>query len=723
MMTLYSRFCRAAVSGISVTACRLAVVIGLFGVVSCHRETEVKPATQPFPEAASALQMLAFQAPVKLAWLDGDRLMGFDTMAPAAPVELRQGPDLERPLFAPDGAMLLFTEAGQIQAMTWPGREIRPVREGFAVAVIRDEAGKDWVYAAESAEGKRLIRFPLREPQMAESVWEAAPVDPRTVQVSRDGKWMSAAFYHKDTGWADLAAGRWNSFTGQRPFSMVADASRLAAMLDGTGRWLRFFNTAAEPWHPNAEDLDVPGGWRFPLPVSSSTDGVVFNGLRWTNHARLPLLINETHLALLRLTPDGRKPESIAAIAVPGAKIRAADVWIGGGEASALEGWTAASEPWPLPERQGEGVWGRWPYAYKGVAFAWRDCRTPVILPGREEPCRLTPHQWGRYKESCDLWIGDSTYEADAASARALAEGVRASNCFSLEFQLSETRDEESTLSIRLAALVLKDGREAFSLSRVNHSVVLRILMDEGDASSAREYQDVLQPVGIDALAPMHLAVSVVDGVITWTLDGARQTAKVRQMGPGKLTAWDPEQVAALVIGDAEPKNDARWRGFMKHILFSSQPISMEQIKSHRTHSRSASTEWLLGPPTRVRARLVEAATLPPAGSYGGRFLVQQMYEVEEVISGKMPVDVVPVWHWARMDGVDVPSRPTEVGKVYELFINQSSRHPELELETVLLGPSGQLEPSYFDLAPPGKPALLVEPASADSSSSSESEQ
>lgn len=712
-MTLLSRF-RPPTAGLFAFP-KLWLVAAIAVLSACHQK-ESAPVTSNFQEAAASLEELTSRAPVKLAWLDGDRLMGFDTLAPARPVELRQGPELERPLFAPDGSILLFTEAGKIQAMTWPGQDFRALREGFAVAVLRDESGKDWVYAAESAEGKKLLRFPLREPEAVEPVWEAAPVDPRTVQLSRDGKWMSAAFYQQDTGWADVAAGRWNAFTGRRPFSMVADASRLAVMLDGTGRWLRFFNTMAEPWHPNAEDLDVPGGWRFPLPVSAPTDGVTFSGLRWSNHARFPLLFNDSHLALLRLTPDGRGGDKTAALGVSGEAIRAADAWIGGGEASSLEGWAASPPSQPLPDRTGDKNWDRWPFTYEGVAFAWRDSRTPVVLPGRDEPCRLTPHQWGRYKESCALWINDSTYQADTISARALAEGVRASGTLGVELQLHEAIDEESPLSIRLAALILKDGREAFSLSRVNTTLVMRVLMDEGDATKAREYQDVLQPVGLDPSVPMHLAISVENGKITWVIDGSYILVNPREMGPGKMTAWDPENVAELVIGDTEPKNEARWRGFMKHILFSSQPISSGQVKAHRANSRTRATEWLLGPSTRLRVKLIEAATLPPEGTHGGRFLVQQMYRVESVISGKIPVEIMPIWHWGRMDGVDVPSRPTEVGKTYELLINQAARHPELELETVLLGPSGQLEPAYFDLASPGSRARLAEdtPSSPD---------
>ena len=322
----------------------IAILMALAALAGCrkHESGVVRPETgEPTPEeTARALEDLTEKAPVKLVWIEGDRLFGFDSFQPTEPVLLREANGLERPLLTPDGGAVIFTEAGKIHQLTWPAKEDRALADGVAIATLRDpDTKQDWVYAATTAAtvGQKVFRFRLPQPHVREAVWDKSPVAPGSAQVSRDGRRLSGRFAGVDSGLADLGLGRWEKVAGSRPLALAPDLSHLLAMLDGTGRRLRFFHPSGTPWDPMSETLVPPASWQAHLPSAFAPE-LRFTDLRWTNHSRFVVLSASRHprgrLAMARLARDGRLIEKVVPLATAGSEPRSADAWVAGGEAS-----------------------------------------------------------------------------------------------------------------------------------------------------------------------------------------------------------------------------------------------------------------------------------------------------------------------------------------------------------------------------------------------------
>jgi hypothetical protein len=625
-------------------------------------------ATGPTPaESAAALEALTDKAPVRFAWLEGPRLHYFDSVQPGPPRVLRTSPGQERPVFVPDGAALLVSDAGTIIALTLPAGDERVLAEGHAFATVRDsETNLDWVYATESADGRTVFRFPLHEPARREPVWSGAPLDPRSAQVSRDGHRLAGKFFGEEGGTGEVRDTKWTKISGRRPLALAPDASHVAAMLDGTGRRFRFFHPSGHPWDRESDDLTPPARWQAEIPEApwAGVDAR-FTDTRWSHHPRF-LALSEpgrgapARLALARLSPTGHEIESLAVLAAAGPEVRGFDAWVGGGSSASLADWPASPPSYRPPEEDANGMPLVWPRSRNGVTFLWDTRHSTNDLPGRDTPCRLIPRGTGRFGEWGDLLLDGGTFEADEASAKAVAAAASAANEFVLQLLLTESTDEEGPLSTRLAALQLTGNRDAFSLSRVDQALVFRALVDPGDGTAPREYQSSISPLAITAGRPFHLMIELRQGVVTWTIDG-QQIGDPQTVATGTLAGWKQDEVTRLVFGDDVMRSATGWRARMEKILMLNRVIPYDELRDDRGNA-AAITSRRPGSVTRVRATLIATTPLPPVAPNAAQ-LVQQLYEIEEVLSGQLKVNPLAVWHWAALDGRPVASRPAEVGE------------------------------------------------------------
>jgi len=614
-------------------------------------------------------------------------------------------------VFSPDGAALLINDSGKILALTLPAGETRELGSGFAFATTRSkESSEDQVFAADSVDGNSIVRFPLRSPEKREPVWSAARLDPRTAQVLRDGLKLTGTFFGQDGGTADVRDALWTPISANRPIALAPDASHLVAMLDGTGRRFRFFHPSGEPWSHESDDLSPPARWKTDIPAAQwSGPEARFTDARWSNHPQFLILAESgrngpARLALARLSPTASEIEALAVVAAVGPDVRGIDAWVGGGAAASLAEWPASPPSVrPVPE-DANGAIRVWPSKRDGVSFLWNTRHETNQLPSRKTPCRLIPRGTARFGEWGDMVLDGGTFEADPESARDVAAAAAAANRFVLQIFLTESIDTHGPLSTRLAALQLKGDRDAFSLSRVDHALVFRVLLDAGDGSPPREYQSSLSPLAITSGLPYHLMVEFTDNSVIWTLDG-QQMGEAEPIGPGTLAAWKPDDVTRLVMGDEVIKGTTGWRARLEKVLILSRGVEYAELRDNRANA-SASTIRRLGSVTRVRAKLIEAPPLPATPS-ATPVLVQQLYQIEEVLVGQVKKDPLPVWHWAVLDGKPTPSRPDKIGQIYELRMSPLIRHPEVELETTFLGADGWHAPGYLDVAPPQSPPTL----------------
>lgn len=694
----------------------LALSALLISLGLSHCRPPSPPATAPAgptpAESAAALETLTDKAPVKMAWLEGPRLYFFDSVQPAPPRVLRESPNQERPVFTPDGAAVLVTDGGTIVALTPATGEERVLGAGHAVATVREPETKlDWVYATDSADGRTLFRFPLHDPTRREPVWDGAPLDPRSTQVSRDGKRLTGRVFGQDGGVVEVGNPQWIKVSGQRPLALAPDASHIAAMLDGTGRRLRFFHPSGEPWNRESDDLMPPARWQAELPEAAWAGFESrYTDLRWSQHARFlalsePGSTGPARLVLARLSPAAERVEAMAVLAAAGPEVRGVDAWVGGGTVAALADWPATPATYRPPDQDGNGAPLVWPRSREGVTFLWDSRHAVNQLPGRETPCRLSPRGTGRFGEWGDLLLDGGTFEADLASAQAVAAAASTSNVFVLQLLLTESTDKEGPLSTRLAALQLKDNRDAFSLSRVDQALVFRALLDAGDGTAPREYQSSIAPLAITVARPFHLLLELRDGKITWTIDG-QVVGEPQTMGPASLAGWRPEEVTRLVFGDDAMRTTNGWRARMEKLLILHRNVTFDELRDDRANA-TASTLRRAGSVIRVRAKLLETVS-GPAPVPGQSYLVQQVYEVKEVLSGQIKANPIAIWHWAVLDGQPVPSLPTEIGATYDLRISTLLRHRETELEETYLGDAGLPNPGYLDVALPQNPPTLA---------------
>ncbi len=709
-----------------------ALILSCFAAGCRRAKPPPPPPTGPTPaESAEALGALTGRAPVRFAWLEESRLYYFDTVQPAPPRMLRDSPTQQRPVFTPDGAAVLVTDDGQILAITPATGHTEPLGAGHAIATVRvPEPGLDWVYATETPDGRRLFRFPLREPGKREPVSNGAPVDPLSAQISRDGYRLTGRFFGGDGGSADTRDQKWVKISGDRPIALAPDQSHIAAMLDGTGRRLRFFHPSGEPWNRDSDDLVPPARWKAEIPEAPWA-GIQdrFTGLRWSHHPRFLALAESgrpgpARLALARLSPNAGEIEALAVLAAAGPNVRAFDAWVGGGASASLADWPASPESFRHPETDDNGSPLRWPRTLEGVTFIWDTRHAVNQLPGRDGPCRLYPRGTARFGEWGDLLLDGGVFVADDASARAVATAASAANTFVIQLFVTESVDEEGPLSTRLAALQLDGDRDAFSLSRVDQALVFRALLDPGDGSAPREYQSSISPVAVTPARPFHLLVELRNGLVTWIIDG-QTIGEPQAIGPASLAGWRAENVTRLVFGDDTMRSEVRWRKPPDHdrevmladvgwrarlekILFLDRTVTFNELRDDRANA-AASTTRRPGSIIHVSAILREIPALPEPAP-GATALVQQVYEINEVISGQLNPGPLAVWHWATLDGQPAPSRPTEIGATYDLRISPLRRHPETELEATYLGEAGVPEPGYLDVAPPRFPATLTPP-------------
>jgi hypothetical protein len=663
--------------------------------------------------AAAAFESLA-GAPVRLVWMDGERLMAFDSVQAAPPEVLRQGGRIERPLITPDGRRVVFTEDGRIHVIGWETREDRALTDGFAVAVLRDApAEMTWVYAAPTSAGEAIFRFPLDDPTRRESIWDKGPVDPRSLQFSRDGRYFAGVFFGRDVGVSLVDTGRWRKRLTQDNALLAPDNSYISAVLDGTRRRMRFFLPNGDPRDPATVQDDPPATWQLELSSHHALGDRDVTGLRWSNRPRFLIATLEdgdiSRVGIARLSANLRQIEDAACLGVASRTLSQPDGWMGGGGDEGLDKFPQAPPIEDEITQFDDGRWLRWPRTFDGIQFLWADDYSNNEIPGRTRPCRVTPLGLGRSDRWGSMLLDGGAFEADAESARAFTAAAALGNHFSVELALSESIDKREPFSTRLVALQLDDKRDAFSLSRVDQALVLRVLLEPEDGSAPpQEYQATMAPISILNNRVSHLRVIVDAGKVSWMLDGETMPGD-ENLGPPSLRAWTPQRVKRLIFGDEEPHGGAGWKARMDHVLIRTGKASWEELRDNVKNALRDAPDRLHPRPLRVRARLREAAPADFLATASPRVLVQQLYDVVDVVSGSYDRPSISVIHWAALGGKPVPSRPTDFARSCEMLLDPAADHPELESERVRLSARGFHLPLYFDVTP-----LDVPPATVD---------
>ncbi len=683
-------------------ALRLAFLLTLAGsVLSCSKAPET---AGPIPPAAAGkmgdLTQVTGPRQSRLVWLEQDqpeglarRVFGYDAADGLGIRSLTPQPaDYARPLFAVDGSTVVYTRlhataqdgkfsyTPEILLQPWDGVP-RSLGKGMAVAFWKDPvSGKPWIYAVETLlpgqvqrlTGEKLLRFHPDQPDEREIIWTATTLGTEQFQLSRDGRRAAGVFPFPKAGLADLTNQTFTSLAAGSWPAGASDDSYAAAVLDGSRRRLRFFAPNLDPgW-----ELTFMGapGWQdggLLHPRWSSDPGVmVFTG---------PHQAEETtgDLSIVRFREDLRSIAQVARL-TEGRKALSPDLWVEGGP-SAVSNLPQQPVVVPKPEPKA------WPSPVDELVFAWDHAKRSAPLPAA--PARLTPQglaRWGRYS-SMDL--SDGWFEADPAAGAAVAAASAASSAWSMELILTE-RPAAPPVSVRLAALMLPDGREAFALYRVDRKLVLRILLGGTPERAARVHPVVLTNLAIEADRPVHLLLSLRNNRLSCWLDG--QMRKDFQLESSGLSAWT---AGSLTFGDPQPYGSV-WSGTLDRVAVWSRALGDDEIRE----AADTALQWMSSRtrPNRYKIKAIPAEAPVPPSPLPDTLLDVRVWDVQQVLMGNLESRRIAVADWSRLQGQTVPPFLPEPGQPADLLLELWEDHPELEGVPAAHAPGANGLPLYF---------------------------
>jgi len=268
----------------------LAPAIGLWAPTFAKATAEKADGKAP----AAAVKALT-AAPTRVAWCqdagDGSdagatnnylRLMGFDTEdGRGERAILSKLSNYSKPLLTPRGDRVVFSNRRErkIYAVNWDGSGLRPVTDGFALAVWEDPQNSNvWVYAGTTVTNSmamgRVRRHLLAQPSVSEPVWDKTPVDIDNFQLSADGCRASGQFPWPHCGILELANGAAKKLGDGCWPSLASDNSYRLWIFDGAHRNLTLFDHATgRRWVVNINRAPGIGGFEVYHP-------------RWSNHPR-----------------------------------------------------------------------------------------------------------------------------------------------------------------------------------------------------------------------------------------------------------------------------------------------------------------------------------------------------------------------------------------------------------------------------------------------------
>ncbi len=213
------------------------------------------------------------------------RLMGLDTGDGKGERAILGTGNYAKPLITPRGDRVVYTDRirKKVYVVNWDGSGLRELFGGFGLALWRDPRdGREWIYYGfeEMQEGgwtcPAVYRTLLDRPGTGELVWDRAPVNVDSFQLSADGRIAGGNFPWPAGGVAELpnkslkifTKGCWTALTTVKghPFYWI---------FDGSHRNLTIF------------DLQNNKRWQVNINSAPGIDGHEVYHPRWSNDPRI----------------------------------------------------------------------------------------------------------------------------------------------------------------------------------------------------------------------------------------------------------------------------------------------------------------------------------------------------------------------------------------------------------------------------------------------------
>lgn len=251
----------------------------------------------PETREAAELRRLA-GAPARIVWArqvqrgsrdvfirgDNFQLMGLDTEDRLGKrILLHEHGNYHKPLITPRGDRVVFSDIPDrsIYVVNWDGTGLQELAPGKAVEVWMDPQTQiEWVYrlpvsaAGGDSASQPLTRFQLDNPLVQETVLEQPPLSSDSLQISQDGRKMSALFPWPTAGVIDLTTGEATELGKGCWVSLAPDNSYVMWIFDGPHRNL-LMHTA-----------DGERAWTVNINSAPAIDGHEVYHPRWSNRVR-----------------------------------------------------------------------------------------------------------------------------------------------------------------------------------------------------------------------------------------------------------------------------------------------------------------------------------------------------------------------------------------------------------------------------------------------------
>ncbi len=655
------------------------------------------PASEPLsaPTGAAAKIRQATGAQTRLVWLQGSegyhytgsgnltRLMGFDTDDGQGERQIiPQEKSFSKPLLTPDGSGVVYSDRDRKNRhayfVNWDGSGLRDLGKGFASDVWRDpESGRDWVYLRRGAGGSqdRIVRRRLDKPEVEERVWSHTKNGHQGVpwfQLSADGRRFSNAFPWSHCGLGNLESGKWKRYAGGCWPSIAPDNSYRMFVFSGNHKEIYIYDEGGKN-RRTVNIANIPGqqGSKVYFP-------------RWSNDVRfLTVSSPEKHpkaeLFLGEFAPDLKSIERWIQVTDNDRADIFGDTWVNP-QSSPSAGVAVKRPSAPGTPSAGSAEAmpaAEWPATSEGLVWIWDNGNAQNEAPpraGEKAPfsCFGQLHGRARLGSHYELLLDGGSFAADDYAGSRIITACKETNSISVE-ALVESFTAEQTGPARILTLSDSPNERSLTLGQEGGQLVLRMRTGADDPNGTRYQTSIGKLV---EHSPVHILLTHRPGETVCYLNGKESFRSDRF---GDLKSW---QAMPLNLGD-EQGGGRDWKGSLQAIAVYNRFIDPQEAARQSTLATVRLNKQKAVEQTVLKAKLVETVPLPTLDEMGTyrRALVENVYQVEEVISGPLPKDTprIVVNQWVVMDRKALPSAARlEPGFTTTLTLEALSEHPEL---------------------------------------------
>lgn len=616
------------------------------------------------------------------------RLMGFDSRANQSRPLVEGIGHFHKPMITPDGNAVVYSHIDENRAyiVDWETGDRQMLAEGMVMAVWRDPADqREWVYLGRQRNDERgfsfhrIVRIALDDRTVEETIWSGDPVQLDNFQLSADGRRASGLFPWPESGVANLPEQRWQRVGRGCWTAMAPDQSYVMWTFDGSHRNLLMANTRTdERWNVNISAGPV-GGHAVYHP-------------RWSNHPDLfalsgPYLIRaggnnirgggpDVEIHLGRFSPDRRSVTDWFQLTDDDYLNVFPDVWIAN-QYPLVEELAGAEEALTAEDAEATDA---------ARFFFWqhRDAdNVGITAQGTAYRGEAVPVGKARFGRNLDMDVRWGYFASRKAAAELAARAT--GNAFAL------------TLSAWLTPAADADGNgTVFAFADEEDTALLSVTIVDGQYTLilAPEPNTIELGSTVSHDAPYQL---------TLTLDGERvrlyHNDELRAEVETAHALYHLSQSATFYMGGA-PAAERDWSGFIEHVELMARALDPVNIALGAARLQETAAARPAPAITTIRARVTHASQIPAPADIAPytRGLLQNEYEVLDVLAGPVIESTILINHWVVLDEQNVNAEARREGEEYTIRIEPVSDRPELEGERVSTDVDDLLLPDYLDL-------------------------